>query len=150
MLRTLYLALALSLLSVQPVRAAQQPNPPAPNPEPGESSSRAAPDQTQPAVPLSTPAQDSAAADAANAEHAIEVGEFYVRKGDIDAAINRFQEAVSLQPKLARARLLLAETYEKKGDKAAALKVYQEYLRLFPNASDAKKIEKKIRHLAAR
>ena len=81
------------------------------------------------------------------ADHDVEVAKFYVRKGDIDAAIGRFEEAVRLDPRRAEPRLLLAKAYEKKGDKAAAAKSYQEYLRVFPNAPDAAKIQKKIARL---
>jgi tetratricopeptide (TPR) repeat protein len=83
------------------------------------------------------------------AEQDVEVGTFYLHKGDVDAAIARFQDAVRLRPNFAKARLLLAEAYEKKGDRAAAVKCYQEYLQVFPNAPDAKKIKKKIERLSA-
>lgn len=78
----------------------------------------------------------------------MEVGTFYMHKGDVDAAIARFQDAIRLQPKFAKARLLLAAAYEKKGDREAAVKCYQEYLQAFPNAPDAKKIQKKIQKLS--
>jgi Flp pilus assembly protein TadD len=72
-----------------------------------------------------------------------------MRKGDIDAAITRFQDAVRLRPNFAKARQLLGEAYEKKGDRAAAVKCYQEYLQVFPGAPDTKKIQKKIEKLSA-
>jgi tetratricopeptide (TPR) repeat protein len=82
------------------------------------------------------------------AQEDIEVGTFYMHKGDYDAAIPRFQDAISLQPNLAKPRLLLADAYEKKGDKSNALKYYKEYLKVFPTAPDAKKVQKKIDKLS--
>jgi tetratricopeptide (TPR) repeat protein len=85
--------------------------------------------------------------DAYNAEQDIEVGTFYMHKGDLDAAIPRFEEAASLRPTYGKPRLLLAEAYEKKKDNDSALKYYKEYLKVYPNAPDAKKIQKKIEKL---
>jgi tetratricopeptide (TPR) repeat protein len=87
--------------------------------------------------------------DPVRAEKDIEVGTFYMHKGDIDAAILRFQDAVRYRPKYAKPRLLLGKAYEKKGDRAMAVKAYKGYLRVFPHAPDAKKIQKKIDKLSA-
>lgn len=73
-----------------------------------------------------------------------------MHKGDTDAAIPRFQDAIRQKPKLGKPRILLAEAYEKKGDKLNAAKSYEEYLQVFPNAADKKKIEKKIEKLSSR
>ncbi len=45
---------------------------------------------------------------------------------------------------------MLAEAYEKSHNTDDAVKTYQEYLKAFPNASDAKKIQKKIEKLSER
>ena len=74
---------------------------------------------------------------------------YYMRKGDMNAAIPRLQEAVQLKPKYAKARLMLGEAYERAHDKDSAVKTYQDYLKAFPNASDAKKIQKKIEKLSS-
>ena len=74
---------------------------------------------------------------------------YYMRKGDMNAAIPRLQEAVQLKPKYAKARLMLAEAYEKSHNPDDAAKAYQGYLKEFPNASDAKKIQKKIEKLSS-
>jgi tetratricopeptide (TPR) repeat protein len=71
-----------------------------------------------------------------------------MHKGDIDAAIPRFQDAIRVKPNFAKPRILLGEAYEKKGDKAAAIQCYKEYLRAFPAAADAKRIQKKIERLS--
>ena len=71
-----------------------------------------------------------------------------MHKGDIDAAISRFQDAIHLRSNFGKPRLLLAEAYEKKGDKIDAVKSYKEYLQVFPKAPDAKKIQNKIEKLS--
>jgi len=82
-----------------------------------------------------------------NAEKDIEVADFYMHKGDPDAAIPRLQEAARLQPNFGKPRLMLAECYEKKHDPDNAVKYLKEYLKAYPHAPDAKKIEKKIAEL---
>lgn len=77
----------------------------------------------------------------------MQVAEYYVHKGDPDAAIPRLQEAIQEKPNLAKPRLMLAEIYEKKGDAPDALRCYKEYLQLFPTAADSEKVEKKIEKL---
>jgi len=94
--------------------------------------------------------QDAQTYDPGRASEDIEVGTFYMHKGDVDAAIGRFEDAVRAQPNLGKARLLLAGAYEKKGDRDAARKCYQDYLKMFPKAPDAEKIQKKIEKLSAK
>lgn len=84
------------------------------------------------------------------AEKDVEVGTFYMHKGNLDAAIARFEDAIQMKANYAKPRLLLAQIYEKKGDKASAVKYYKEYLRVYPHAPDAKKIQEKIEKLTAR
>ncbi len=157
----------------QPQPQADQPKPqqPAQAPPlgPGESSS-AKPEQTgdpsasepqkgaasetlKPALPNAAkpgvlPPEDNPAWDPFHAAQDIDVGTFYMHKGDMDAAIGRFQDAIRLRPNFAKPRILLAEVYEKKGDKVEALHYYKEYLQVFPDAPDAKKVQKKIEKLS--
>jgi tetratricopeptide (TPR) repeat protein len=107
--------------------------------------------QGQPQTPPQpTPSADDHKYDAYNAEKDIEVGTFYMHKGDIDAAIPRFQDAAKLRPDYGKPRLLLAEAYEKKHDPSSAVKYYKEYLKVYRGAPDAKKVEKRIEKLEAR
>jgi tetratricopeptide (TPR) repeat protein len=143
--RAFQLALAALLVAV-PISAQQgdqKPNPAPAAPGPGESSS-SKPSQAPPAAPSSTGTYDPV-----SAEDDIEVGTFYMHKGDIDAAISRYKDAIRLRSNFAKPRLLLAEAYEKKNDKSSALKYYKEYLEVFPTAPDAKKIHSKIEKLSA-
>jgi Tfp pilus assembly protein PilF len=104
----------------------------------------------QPAGAARSDQQQNGASNPVSAEEDIEVGTFYMHKGDTDAAIPRFQDAIRQKPRLGKPRILLAEAYEKKGDKLNAAKSYEEYLQTFPNAPDKKKIEKKIEKLSGR
>src|SRR5215831_19166042 len=83
------------------------------------------------------------------AEKDVEVGTFYMRKGDYDAAIPRFEDAIQRKADYAKPRLLLAQSYEKKGDRPAAVKYYKAYLEVYPHAPDAKKVQEKIEKLSA-
>ena len=96
------------------------------------------------------PAEDLPKYNPLPAEQDVDVGTFYMHKGDADAAIARFQDAIQLKADYAKPRLLLAELYEKKGDKGMAVKYYKEYLQVYPHAPDAKKIQTKIDKLSVR
>jgi Tfp pilus assembly protein PilF len=103
--------------------------------------------------PAQTPSQppsqqDKPTYDPFHAEQDVEIGTFYMHKGDVDAAILRFQDAIRLRPDFAKPRLLLAQAYEKKHDKPSAVKYYKEYLRVYPTAPDANKVRKKIEELS--
>jgi tetratricopeptide (TPR) repeat protein len=82
------------------------------------------------------------------AQQDIEVGMFYLHKGDVDAAIDRFLDAIQQRPNLAKPRLLLGKAYEKKHDNESAVKYYKEYLKVLPGAPDAKEVQKKIDKLS--
>ena len=102
-----------------------------------------------PGAPGKPPAKPDPGGDAFHAEQSMEVGEFYMKKGDLDAAADRFKEAIQYKPNLAQPRLLLAKIAEKKNDKAAAVRYYKEYLKILPDTSEAKKVRKRISELDA-
>ncbi len=79
-----------------------------------------------------------------HAEKSIEIGTFYMKKGNYDAAIDRFMEATHYQPTLARPWKLLGEAYEKKQDNGNAIESYKMYLKILPRAEDAAKVRKRI------
>jgi outer membrane protein assembly factor BamD (BamD/ComL family) len=103
----------------------------------------------KPSPSPAAPQQQIADVDPPNAEKDVDVASYYMRKGDMNAAIPRLQEAVQLKPHYAKPRLMLAEAYEREHDKDSAVKTYQAYLKEFPNAPDAKKIQKKIEKLSS-
>ncbi len=75
------------------------------------------------------------------------MGEFYLNKGNYDAAIDRLEEATRYEPALARPWELMGEAYEKKHDAARAITSYKKYLEMLPHAKDADKIRKRIAEL---
>jgi tetratricopeptide (TPR) repeat protein len=74
----------------------------------------------------------------------VEIGTFYFKKGNYDAAIDRFEEATHYEPSLAKPWRLLGEAYEKKRDYGRAIESYKKYLDVFPGAPDAALIKKRI------
>jgi tetratricopeptide (TPR) repeat protein len=82
--------------------------------------------------------------DPLRAEKDLEVGQYYMKKGDVDAAIDRFQDATTAKPGYAIPFRFLGEAQEKKGLKKQAIKSYQRYLDLYPHAEDGDKVRKKI------
>jgi tetratricopeptide (TPR) repeat protein len=89
-------------------------------------------------------APDQPTWDPLRAEKDLEVGQYYLRRGDVDAAIDRFQDATTAKPGYAVPFRYLGEAQEKKGLKKDAIKSYQRYLELYPHAEDGDKIRKKI------
>lgn len=118
-----------------------------------ESSSNPQPrqeDQPKPKPNTDSPvnsAPDQPKWDPMRADKDIEVGKFYMKKGDIDAAIDRFLDATEAKPGYAIPYRYLGEAYEKQGKKKPAVKAYQRYLDLYPHAEDGDKIRKKIAKL---
>jgi tetratricopeptide (TPR) repeat protein len=116
-------------------------------PEPEEKPEKK-PDQKPELKPEQKPGQLLEKYDPYPAQKDLDVGMFYLHKGNVDAAIDRFKDAIEQRPNFAKPRLLLAEAYEKKGDKQEALKYYKEYLQVFPDAPDGKNVRKKIEKLS--
>src|SRR5215467_65199 len=125
--------------------------------EPQQESSSKPPDAAAPAPAKkqSKPDKDSATKNAPDqpmwdplrAEKDLEVGQHYMHKGDYDAAIDRFQDAIEAKPGYAIPFRYLGEAPEKKGLKKQAVKSYQRYLDLYPHAEDGAKIKKKVEKL---
>lgn len=81
------------------------------------------------------------------AAHDVEVGKFYMKRGEIDGAIARFKDALRYKPNYAEPCLLLGQAYEQKHDSASAIDYYRQYLKILPNASESKKVRKRIAEL---
>lgn len=103
-----------------------------------------APPYVEPAPP---PVPEEPTYDPLRANKSVEIGSFYLKRGNYDAAIERFQDATHFQPKLARPYSLLGEAYERKGDVESALAAYRKYLAVYRNAPDREKILKRIEKL---
>src|SRR5437588_164556 len=89
-------------------------------------------------------APDQPTWDPLRAEKDLEVGQYYMRRGDVDAAIDRFQDATTAKPGYAIPFRYLGDAQEKKGLRKQAIASYSRYLDLYPHAEDGDKIRKKI------
>lgn len=67
----------------------------------------------------------------------VEIGNFYLRRSNLKAALSRFQEAAHADPHYAPAQLGLGKVYDKMGQKRKALDAYQHYLDELPSARQA-------------
>jgi tetratricopeptide (TPR) repeat protein len=92
-------------------------------------------------------AQEEAPFDPYKAEKNVEVGLFYFKKKNYDAAIERFKDALRFKPNFARPHKLLGQCYEKKRERQEAIVWYQKYLEILPGAEDAASIRKRIERL---
>jgi tetratricopeptide (TPR) repeat protein len=125
-----------------PVRA-QEPAPESSS-KPAEPPTPKKPDKKRKPGSATQNAPDQPAWDPLRAEKDLEVGQYYMRKGDVDAAIDRFQDATTAKPGYAVPFRYLGEAQEKKGLKKQAIASYSRYLELYPHAEDGDKIRKKI------
>lgn len=133
------LLLPLLLLAAAPYSRAQDPpGSPSGTPTPKKQDSKPAAD------PNGQNSPDQPTWDPLRAEKDLEIGRYYMRKGDVDAAMDRFQDAITAKPGYALPFRYLAEAQEKKGMKKQAIKSYTRYLDLYPSAEDVDKIHKKI------
>lgn len=81
------------------------------------------------------------------AVHDVQVGEFYLKRDDTDGAIARFKDALLHKPNYAEPCLLLGRAYERKHDPSTAIHYYQQYLKILPDASESKRVRKRIAEL---
>jgi cytochrome c-type biogenesis protein CcmH/NrfG len=100
-----------------------------------------------PAEPPPPPEPPKPVFDPLRANKSLEVGSFYMKRGNYDAAIDRFTDATQFEPGLARSYSLLGEAYEHKGDVDNALVAYRKYLQLLHNGPDREKVQKHIEKL---
>ncbi len=80
----------------------------------------------------------------------VEVGDFYYKKENYNAAISRYREALEFKPHDAEATFKLAEALTKTGDTAGAIENYRAYLKILPNGPYAKKAHEALEKLRAK
>jgi tetratricopeptide (TPR) repeat protein len=83
----------------------------------------------------------------------IEVGDFYFKKKNYRAALERYKDALVYKPNDALAQFRLAECLDKTGNASEAIIHYQEYLRILPHgpfAGDAQKALDRLKASAAK
>jgi len=78
------------------------------------------------------------------AQKEMEVGDEYLKKGAVGAAVARYTEATKWNPTLAEAYLKLGKAEEKFKDPKAAKEAYSKYLQLAPDAKPAAEVKKKL------
>jgi tetratricopeptide (TPR) repeat protein len=132
------IVLVLLLLAHGRPAHAQQIDPSKPPPPPPPEAPAAPPESAEPAE-SSEPAFDPL-----HAQRSLEIGTFYLKKGNYDAAIDRFEDAIHLQPGLAKPWRLMGEAYDKKHANTKALECFKRYLEILPNAEDAAKVKSRI------
>jgi tetratricopeptide (TPR) repeat protein len=78
----------------------------------------------------------------------IEVGDYYFKRKNYKAALDRYKEALYYKDNDAVASFRLAVCQEKIGDKAAARKYYEQYLKILPDGAFAKDARASLDRLA--
>ena len=142
-LKTTCLAWLGFVLLASPARDFAQDPPPPPPDNPTAPTDKPKPPKTN-ADNATQNAPDQPTWDPLRAESDMRVGTYYMHKGDLDAAMDRFEDATLAKPGYALPFRYLGEVQEKKGMKKKAIKSYQRYLDLYPKAEDKDKIQKKI------
>jgi len=68
----------------------------------------------------------------------VEVGDYYFKRKNYRAALDRYKEALFYKDNDAIASFRLAQCQEKMGDKSEAKKYYEQYLKILPEGEFAK------------
>jgi len=68
------------------------------------------------------------------AEQNINIGNFYFKKRNYDAAIQRYLDAIEYEPDSVRAYEALTRAYEKKGDNEKAISAYKKFIEHNPDS----------------
>ncbi len=77
----------------------------------------------------------------------VEVGDFYFRRKNYRAAIERYREALLFKPDDALANFRLGESLEKTNQVDESLQHYQAYLKILPHGPLSKEAEKAVEKL---
>jgi len=134
----------VSRQAAKDIQKASEPPPPAPprsDLPPGVSSSSSSSDLGDPAAAV--PQEP----DPVRAKKDIDVGGFYLKKGDYNGALLRFKDATASDPTDVNAIFGLAETQRMLKNNAEAERNYQMYLEIVPNGPKAKQALKALKEL---
>ena len=77
----------------------------------------------------------------------VEVGDFYFKRKNYRAAMERYREALVYKPNDAIANFRMAECSEKTGNQGDAIAHYQEYLKILPHGPLAPDAQKALERL---
>jgi len=88
------------------------------------------------------------------AEENLQIGNFYYKRGNYPAALERYRDALEHQPNLIAARDAMSRAvdrlghdYEKKKEKDKAVVLYKEFLALFPETPKSAEFKSRIASL---
>src|SRR6266849_1760753 len=79
----------------------------------------------------------------------IEVGDFYFKKKNYRAALDRYREALFYKPNDALANFRMAQAFEKLSQYNDATEHYEEYLKILPNGPKSEEDKKALEKLKA-
>ena len=79
----------------------------------------------------------------------LEVGDFYFKKKNYRAALDRYQEALFYKPNDALANFRMAQSFEKLNQSDDAVEHYEAYLRILPNGPLSEEAKKALEKLKA-
>jgi Flp pilus assembly protein TadD len=77
----------------------------------------------------------------------VEVGDYYAKRKNYNAAISRYREALDFKPHDVVATMALAQALEKTGDVAGARESYEDYLKTLPEGPRAAECRKALERL---
>jgi tetratricopeptide (TPR) repeat protein len=96
-----------------------------------------------------TDVQEMHAWDPHKAAKDVEVGDFYYKRKNYRAALERYKEALVYKPNDALATYRLAECQDKTGNSSEAMTHYQDYLKILPHGPFALDAQKALERLRA-
>jgi tetratricopeptide (TPR) repeat protein len=120
------------------------PPPPKSDLPPGVSSSSSSSSETDLGEPGAAPPLEP---DPVRAKKDIDVGGYYLKRGDYQGALQRFKDATTSDPTDVNAIFGLAETQRMLKNNAEAVRTYQMYLEIVPNGPKAKQALKALKEL---
>jgi tetratricopeptide (TPR) repeat protein len=139
----------LLVAGLAPLAAQDQTSPPTPPPDkPGELKDRPKPKTS--GKQMVPPEEDKSYLNEAHSfnplqsQKSVDIGDQYLKKGKVQAAANRYEDATLWNDGNAGAWLKLAKADEKLKDTTAAKAAYTKYLAVAPEAKDAADIRKKL------
>lgn len=77
----------------------------------------------------------------------VEIGDFYYKKKNYKAAIQRYLEALEYQPNLIEAYEALAQAYEKDDQMDKAVDTYKDFLKKYPDSPKSSDFRSKLSKL---
>ncbi len=81
------------------------------------------------------------------ADQAVKIGDYYLKRKNFDAAIERFLEALQYQPNRVDAYEALGKTYERQGETLKAQNVYRDFIRKNPDSPKIAEFRTKLAKL---